>query len=153
MEAVFPSLSPLYLIQSILLKFIMIFSFHSDESKPIPYFFPPSSFTRVDTVQDGFFKKDRSKGQNKDLSPFDSAESTVVGMSRNRRFKHASYIPFSLSNPIPDRAQYKALKMLKFKFITNDQFNMIKEYLDRQPIWLRRYVYLFSRQQRSIWVV
>lgn len=87
-------------------------------------------------MQDSFFKKDRSKGQ-KDLSPFDSAESTIVGMSRNRRFKHACYIPFSLTNPIPEKAQYQALKMLKFKFITNEQFNMIKEYLDRQPIWLR----------------
>lgn len=111
----------------------------SDDAAEIPYFFPPSSFTRVDTVQDGFFKKDRSKGlkTNKDLSPFDSAESTIVGMSRNRRFKHASYIPFSLTSPIPDKAQFQAVKMLKFKFITNDQFNMIKEYLDRQPIWLR----------------
>lgn len=58
-------------------------------------------------------------------------------MSRNRRFKHACYIPFSITNPIPEKAQYQALKMLKFKFITNEQFNMIKEYLDRQPIWLR----------------
>ncbi|XP_055315965.1 general transcription factor 3C polypeptide 5 [Sitodiplosis mosellana] len=107
-----------------------------EASNRTPYFFPPSSFTRVDTVQDSFFKKDRSKG-NKDLSPFDSAESTIVGMSRNRRFKHACYIPFSLTNPIPEKAQFQALKMLKFKFITNEQFNMIKEYLDRQPIWLR----------------
>lgn len=112
---------------------------HSDDANnDIPYFFPPSSFTRVDTPQDSFFKKDRSKGQNKDqLSPFDSAESTIVGMSRLRRFKHACYIPFSLTNPIPEKAQFQALKMLKFKFITNEQFNMIKEYLDRQPIWLR----------------
>lgn len=88
-------------------------------------------------MQDNFFKKDRSKGQNKELSPFDSAESTIVGMSRSRRFKHACYIPFSLANPIPEKAQFQALKMLKFKFITNEQFNMIKEYLDRQPIWLR----------------
>lgn len=109
----------------------------TDDSKELPYFFPPSSFTRVETVQDGFFKKDRSKGQSKDSSPFNSAQSTIVGMSRSRRFKHASYIPFSLTNPIPERAQYKALEMLKFKFITNEQFNMIKEHLDRQPIWLR----------------
>lgn len=58
-------------------------------------------------------------------------------MSRNRRFKHACYIPFSLTNPIPDKAQFQALKMLKFKFVTSDQFNVVKEYLDRQPIWLR----------------
>ncbi|XP_031623492.1 general transcription factor 3C polypeptide 5-like [Contarinia nasturtii] len=109
-----------------------------DANNDIPYFFPPPSFTRVDTPQDSFFKKDRSKGLNKDQSsPFESAESTIIGMSRTRRFKHACYIPFSLTNPIPEKAQFQALKMLKFKFITNEQFNMIKEYLDRQPIWLR----------------
>lgn len=27
--------------------------------------------------------------------------------------------------------------MLKFNFVTNDQFNLVKEYLDKQPIWLR----------------
>lgn len=112
-----------------------VFIFSDDSNNHIPYFFPPSSFTRVDTVQDSFFKKDRSK--NKDQLSLDCVESTIVGMSRNRRFKHACYIPFSLTNPIPDKAQFQALKMLKFKFVTSDQFNMVKEYLDRQPIWLR----------------
>lgn len=108
---------------------------NENDDDQVPYFFPPSSFTRVDTVQDSFFKRDRSKGQKDQGS--NAIESSIVGMSRNRRFKHACYIPFSLTNPIPEKPQYAAVKMLRFKFVTNDQFNMVKDFLNRQPIWFR----------------
>lgn len=81
---------------------------------------PPVSFTRIDTCQDGLFKKETAKDQS-------TNDSTIIGHSRNRRFKHASYIPFSLTNPIPEKPQYQALRMLKFQFVTNEQFNTVKE--------------------------
>lgn len=89
----------------------------------MPYFLPPSVFTRVDSCQDALFKKENFK---------DEDDSTIVGLSRNRRFKHASYIPFSLAGPIPEKPQYQALQMLKFKLVTNDQFNLVKEVLFAQ---------------------
>lgn len=109
---------------------------HSDESEEvssIPYFLPPSLFTRVDTCQDGLFRKDRSG----DVVETNPAESSVVRHSRQRRFKFASYISFSLVKPIPEKPQVQALRLLKYNFVTNEQFNLVKEYLDKQPIWLR----------------
>lgn len=109
---------------------------HENEPHQVPYFFPPGSFSRVDTVLDGYFKKDRSKG-TKSQSALDAPESTVVGMSRNRRFKHACYIPFSLINPTPENPQMQAVKMLKYQLVTTEQFNVVKDFFVRQPIWLR----------------
>lgn len=88
----------------------------------IPYFLPPVLFTRVDSCQEGLFRSNISKeGATAD------GNSTIIGLTRNRRFKHATYIPFSLSDPIPDKAHPQALRMLKFKLVTNEQFNLVKE--------------------------
>lgn len=97
----------------------------------VPYFLPPSLFTRIDTCQDGLFKKERTN------EPGAAKESSVIGLSRHRRFKYASYIPFTLSDPIPEKAQSQALRMLQFNFVSNEQFNLVKDYMEKQPIWLR----------------
>lgn len=96
----------------------------------MPFFLPPAIFTRVDSCQDTLFKKEAVRAANED-------DSTVIGLSRNRRFKHASYIPFSLNGPIPEKPHFQALRLLKYKFVTTEQFNAIKDHFEKQPIWLR----------------
>lgn len=88
----------------------------------IPYFLPPVLFTRVDSCQEGLFRTNTSKE-----GAAGDGNSTIIGLTRNRRFKHATYIPFSLADPIPDKAHPQALRMLKFKLVTNEQFNLVKE--------------------------
>lgn len=107
------------------------FRFSEDAAYKVPYFLPPSLFTRIDTCQDGLFKKERTN------EPRTSKESSVIGLSRHRRFKFASYIPFTLTDPIPEKPQFQALRMLKFNFVSNEQFNLVKDYMEKQPIWLR----------------
>lgn len=85
----------------------------------MPFFLPPALFTRIDSCQDNMFKREVSKAVEDD--------STVIGLSRNRRFKHASYMPFSLTGPIPVKPHLQALRLLKYKFVTTEQFNTVKE--------------------------
>lgn len=98
--------------------------YSDDAARSVPYFLPPALFTRVDSCQEGLFKSTISK-----VEPAAGADtdSTIIGLTRNRRFKHATYIPFSLNDPIPEAPHPQAIKMLKFKLVTNEQFNLVKE--------------------------
>lgn len=103
-------------------KFICLLHFSDESAANMPYFLPPVLFTRVDTCQEGLFKSNISKD-----GPSSDNNSTIIGLTRNRRFKHATYIPFSLTDPIPDKSHPQAMRMLKFKLVTNEQFNLVKE--------------------------
>lgn len=94
-------------------------SLSDKNAEEMPFFLPPALFTRVDSCQDNLFKKEAAKAVEDD--------STIIGLSRSRRFKHASYISFSLTGPIPEKPYYQAMRLLEYKFVTKEQFNTVKE--------------------------
>lgn len=63
-------------------------------------------------------------------------DDNLIGKTRLRRIKQASYIPFSLTDPIPVKPISKASaeEYLKVKFVTTEQFNAVKELFDKRPI-------------------
>lgn len=98
----------------------------------IPYFLPPLSFSRFDSVQPNLFRKEQAKADGDNNVEDDG----LIGKTRLRRIKHASYISFNLTDAIPNPPLTTAVatEYLKVKFITIEQFNAVKELFDKRPI-------------------
>lgn len=60
----------------------------------------------------------------------------LIGKTRIRRRRPASYIPFHLTGDLPTApvSMADALEQIKLKFISTDQFTAVKELFDRRPI-------------------
>lgn len=92
---------------------------------------PPVSFSRLDSSTTQLFRKEQLSKENDD-----TADDGLIGRRRNRRIKQASYIPFSLTDPIPQKPidPTSALDFLKLKFVKIEQYNLVKELFDRRPV-------------------
>lgn len=99
-----------------------------DEHRNNPFYLPPLSFTRLDTVQETIFKKDQMSKDQKD-------DSTLIGRTRMRRNKHATYLLFDLQLPTPTHPHPIALDFLKTKFIPQEKYDEIRELFQKRPIW------------------
>lgn len=62
------------------------------------------------------------------------------GKTRIRRHKHATYLTFSLNVNIPEKAHPASFDYLNSNFISTEDYNAVKDLLDRRPIATRMYI-------------
>lgn len=90
---------------------------YSDNAN-VPFFLPPVSFSRIDSVQNNIFKKDA--GEN-------NANNNIIGVTRMRRGTQAKYVNFDLKDPVPQKPNENAHKLMEVKMISQDKYELIKE--------------------------
>lgn len=99
---------------------------------------PPAMFARLDTPS-RLFRHQTPKTAN------DAAEdkhSELIGRTRTRFRKPAYYLPFNISDPIPQHPppHVQSSEFLMLKFVTVEQFNMVKALFERRPIMTKMFV-------------
>lgn len=94
------------------------FVYSYSDNANVPFFLPPVSFSRIDSVQNNIFKKDA--GEN-------NANNNIIGVTRMRRGTQAKYVNFDLKDPLPQKPNEMALKLMEVKMISLDKYELIKE--------------------------
>ncbi|BES89302.1 RNA polymerase III transcription factor (TF)IIIC subunit [Nesidiocoris tenuis] len=97
--------------------------------EPAEYFLPPAVFCRIDSqsLNTYMYRKD-----NKDTH--DDSEESLIGRTRKRRSGHAIFISFDVGL-IPSKPREKAIKFLKVKFLSGEQYETIKKCFEERPVW------------------
>ncbi|XP_054285252.1 general transcription factor 3C polypeptide 5-like [Macrosteles quadrilineatus] len=96
-------------------------------TQPAPYFLPPATFSRMDTVQNYQYRQE-SVDTNTSVQPYH------IGRTRRRRSGHAIFVTFSTAS-LPLKPRPSALKFLEIKFLCGDHFKRIKEMFQERPVW------------------
>ncbi len=65
---------------------------------------------------------------------------STSGKTRIRRHKHATYLTFSLNVTIPDKPHPASFDYLNSNFISTEDYNAVKDLLDKRPIATRMYI-------------
>ncbi|GAB0095351.1 general transcription factor 3C polypeptide 5 [Sergentomyia squamirostris] len=89
----------------------------------IPYFLPPLLFSRTDTVQQKIFRSGEA--------------GPSCSRMRKKRSKYHVFSSFNLNDPLPEKMNPTAADMLKVKFISTDEYNIISGMFQERPIWSR----------------
>ncbi|KAJ6645869.1 General transcription factor 3C polypeptide 5 [Pseudolycoriella hygida] len=110
------------------------------EEKSIPYFLVPQAFSRFDTPLQKLFKRE--------LLP-ESNDDNLIGKTRVRRQKHATYLTFSLSIKIPEKPHPASFDYLNSNFVSTEDYAAVKDLLDKRPIATRMYIAYETKIQLS----
>ncbi|XP_055710450.1 general transcription factor 3C polypeptide 5 [Phlebotomus papatasi] len=98
------------------------------ENPNVPYFLPPLLFSRMDTVQHKIFRP-----------TYITEKGTVTPkfQQRKKRSRYNIFASFNLHDPFPDKMNPAAAEMLKIKFISTEEFNVVKGLFEERAIWSR----------------
>lgn len=109
--------------------------YFSNSSNDDQYFMPPAAFARMDTPS-RMFRREVPKTSDVAEDKF----SELIGRTRTRFRKPAFYIPFSITAAVPLQAPSHLSEFLLLKFVTVEQFNMVKELFNRRPIMTKMFI-------------
>uniref|UniRef100_A0A1B6FP34 General transcription factor 3C polypeptide 5 n=1 Tax=Cuerna arida TaxID=1464854 RepID=A0A1B6FP34_9HEMI len=94
---------------------------------PAPYFLPPATFSRMDTVQNYQYRQETVHNDTT-VQPYH------IGRTRRRRSGHAIFVTFSTAT-IPLKPRPSALKFLDIKFLGGTHLQVMKQHFAERPIW------------------
>ncbi|KAK7896595.1 hypothetical protein WMY93_021920 [Mugilogobius chulae] len=104
--------------------------------QPLPYFLPPTIFSRLDTPVDYFYRPDPL--HQKASVPEAGVQKNFIGLSRARRPHNAIFVTFV--DPVPDECQEMAKvnwQRVCVKECDVKAEKEIREMFERRPIWSR----------------
>lgn len=107
----------------------------------VPYFLPPSTFSRIDSVQQYVPKEE-----------VDSLPGNVIGKTRKRRAGVTSYISFDALE-IPTQSPADIQTAMKVKFLHNSHLERLQGIFDERPIWSKNalmYITKFTSEQLKV---
>lgn len=87
-------------------------SLNFSEKTDVPFFLPPTIFSRTDTVQHRLLKNE---------VPDVEEDDNFVKVKRKNRSKYSKIIQFSMTEPVPIKPNKAAPDLLKSKLISQEQ--------------------------------
>lgn len=96
----------------------------------VPIFLPPAAFVRSDTMQFVSFKNE-VKVVNED-----GDETAKFAMThRLSRATNGISIPFSMTDPVPTKANDSVKDIVKSNLVTQVQYDAVQNLFNNRPIW------------------
>ena len=96
-----------------------------------PLFLPPMAFSRTDTVQDYYFRREA-----RDVKTSADLPLNIIGRTRQRRSLHNCFLTFD-AETVPDKPNAAAIQQLKNNGIELKYIDLIKAYFNDQKMWLK----------------
>ncbi|KAJ9599307.1 hypothetical protein L9F63_010221 [Diploptera punctata] len=91
-----------------------------------PYFLPPATFSRMDTMQQYLYRKETADDN--------TTPPNIIGRTRRRRSGHAVFVTFDVPE-IPKKPRPIALKLLRLKFLNGVHYETVKKIFEDRPVW------------------
>ncbi|XP_069699295.1 general transcription factor 3C polypeptide 5 isoform X2 [Periplaneta americana] len=90
-----------------------------------PYFLPPATFSRMDTMQQYLYRKETGDS---------NTPPHIIGRTRRRRSGHAIFVTFDIPD-VPKKARSIALKLLRLKFLNGIHLEVVRKIFEDRPVW------------------
>ena len=87
------------------------------EKPDVPYFLPPTFFSRTDSVQKNLIKNDSTETS--------ATGDNYVKVQRSARTKASTVVSFNMVDPVPSTPTKFAAGLMKVKLVQQEQYDMV----------------------------
>lgn len=102
--------------------------YNRSEKLDVPVFLPPVAFTRSDTMQPTVLKNEVYNDEEDENVKF-------AITNRTSRATHGISVPFSMTDPVPTKANDAVKDMLNWTIVKQEEYEGVLKLFQERPIW------------------